>query len=133
GVAHAESDALLRRFLFRRAIGGWGVYASRFERYAVLCGKFCGIAEEVEESLPDLGAVGENGAAVFGAIDLQPVAILFDQRLDSRRDFLSHALDDYLLDEQGHFSRLDFREIQDVVDEREEVFPGRANFLQIRG
>src|ERR1035437_477743 len=74
-------------------------------------GEFRGIAEQVEEHLPDLGLVGAQGAKSFGAVNHEAIIVLRHQWLDGGDDLLDQSSDVERLDEEVHLARLDLREV----------------------
>src|ERR1017187_10874004 len=69
-------------------------------------GELRGIAEQVEEHLPDLGLVGAKGAESFGAVNHEAVIVLRHQWLDGGDDLLDQSSDVERLHEEVHLARL---------------------------
>src|ERR1035438_7145733 len=94
-------------------------------------GELGGIAEQVEEHLPDLGLVGPDRAEGFGAIEHEAVVVFGDQWLNGGDDVLDHSDDVECFKEEGHFAGFDLREIQNVVNEAELVLGCGVDLLEI--
>ena len=55
------------------------------------------------------------------AVDHELVAVLLDERLDGRRHVVDQRRDVERLEEELHLAGLDLRQVEDVVDQREQV------------
>ena len=105
--------------------------ASRRATVAVL-GELAGVAEQVEEDLAHLGHVGAHVAEL--------------RRRSARRsalpffstsgwivvvDVVDQLGDVEGLEEQLHLAGLDLRQVEDVVDQRQQVLAGRVDLLEV--
>ena len=93
--------------------------------------KFARVAEQVEQALTDLGCVGSHRAKVFLTFHLERVAVLLHQGLDGADHLLNHGRHINRLQEKIHLASLNFRNIEHIVDEPEQVLAGAVNFLQV--
>ena len=111
GVGHGNRDPVAAIALLRLRGDGDGAFL----------GELVGVARQVEQRLPEAGLVGVDRAEVGRAIDDDPIAVLRRHRLDR----LGHVLDQRRQRERFevklHAPRLDLRQVEDVVDQREQV------------
>ena len=98
---------------------------------ASVLGELAGIAQEVEKGLPQFGQVGTHRANVFGAAKLEGVRILGHERLDRGRHIAGGLRDVDRLEVDGHPSRLDFRKIENVIDQLKQVLGRGKDLLQV--
>ena len=123
GVLHAEDEPI--RPVARLAAGGEGDDA--------VVGELAGVAQQVQQALPHLDAVGLHGADVGGAFDDELVVFSLQQGAhdvfkvaDHRRDFEGFQMD-------FHLAGFDFGDVEDVVDEFEQVFARVVDAAQVFG
>ena len=81
--------------------------------------------------MPDLGQVGPHRSEIVGVVEVQGIGVLLHERLDGAHDVLNHRCDVERLQEQVHLAGLDFRQVQDVVNEPQQVFARPLNFMEI--
>ena len=120
-VAHREHEAIPAVPCFTRCR----------EPDHTLFGELAGIAQEIEESLANLGQVGVHVPGVGRAAHVQPVAVLLRQGLDHGRDISHRAGHGEGLEVELHLPRLDLREIEDGVDQLEQVLARRVDLGQV--
>ena len=70
-------------------------------------------------------------AEVGAEHEFQPVGVLLDQRPHRSRHVAHHRLDLEVLAVQFHLAGLDLRQVEDVVDQRQQVLAGGVNPLEI--
>ena len=106
-------------------------FAGDLEEQPSLFGKFARVAEQIKEGLPDFRQVAVHGAYSGGDLDDQVIAIFLDQRMDGGLHLVDHGGDVDGLGVDRHFSGLDFREIEHVIDQAEKVPTGAMDFFQV--
>ena len=114
-VAHPETDRgryFLGAHLDRRAIAA----------------EFHGVGDQVEEDLPELATVGEDRRRA-GEPGADFDALALGLRSDERDGVLDHALGRDRLELQLEPAGFDLRQIEDVVDQREQVPAARQHVL----
>src|SRR5439155_16048161 len=94
-------------------------------------GELAGVTKKIEHALPDLSRVGPYAAEIAGTVDCQGIGVLLDQRSDAGHDVLHHGRDGEGLQGKLHLASLNVRKVEDVVDERPQVLPRGANFLEV--
>ena len=82
------------------------------------------VGQQVEQDLAHAREVGVDQPDVGRAAHLEQVVVLLDQRADRRRDVLHQRADVEVLEEQLHLAGLDLRQVEHVVDQREQVLAG---------
>ena len=102
------------------------------KRYSASFGELGRIAEQVEEVLTQLGLVRMHRSQVALEILHEGVAVLVDQRRDGRLHVAEQLGHIEGFEEQLHPVGLDLRQVEDVVDEREEMAAGAGDLLQFR-
>ena len=105
--------------------------AGAVQRNGALLGELAGIAEQVEQHLPDLGQIGVHGAKLIGAADFKGIGVLLDQRRNGGDHVLEHGGDVEGLQEEVHLAGFDLRQVENVVDQRQQMLAGGLNFLQV--
>ncbi len=81
--------------------------SSQFEGDAALMGEFGGVAQQIEEALLELGAVGIERAERCRADDLEPVAARRGEHRDDRAHLFDQCRDVHLFEVEVHLARLD--------------------------
>ena len=94
--------------------------------------EFRGIAEDVEEGLPDFCEVALHAAYVLGHFDGERIAVLLHGWLHGGFHVANHRGDFDILAVDGHLARLDFGQVEDIVDEFEQMLAGGLYFFEIR-
>ena len=89
------------------------------------------VRDEIEEPLPHLAQIGAHDADVGCTDDVEGVAVLGHLRGDRRLHLADERANVEILQMQLHLAGLDLRKIEDVVDEKEKVFAGDRDLLQI--
>ncbi len=95
--------------------------AVHLQRHAPVFGEFRGVAQQVEKALPQLNDIGVHGAGIRGHIHHQVIAFLSHECPNGAGGLLHQGGDLDVLGEGVHAVRLDFAEVEHVVDEAEEV------------
>src|SRR6266542_5246875 len=83
---------------------------AQFEGDAALMGKFGGVAQQIEEALLKLGAVGIESAERCRADDLEPVAARRGEYRDDRALLFKQGRNVHLFEVEVHLARLDLRQ-----------------------
>src|ERR1017187_10930417 len=93
--------------------------------------KFAGVCQEAKQALPQASAIGKNAGSIRNLlVPDQSVSILGGQWLDGI-DQVPHKTGDVdKLHAQLDLSRLNFGEIENIVDQCQEVVSGAADFSQ---
>ncbi|MGC4006787.1 MAG: hypothetical protein QM811_28135 [Pirellulales bacterium] len=81
----------------------------------------------------ELGRVRIDHFFVLQSKHIERIAVLCRQGNDRFEEIVDDWPDNERLEFERHFSGFDFRDVQNVVDEREQVIAGLLNFLQIGG
>ena len=89
--------------------------------HGAFLGELVGVAGEVEKRLPESGLIGVHGAEVRRAIDHDLVGVLRGHRLYRLGDVLNHRRQRERFEVKLHATRLDLRQVEDIVDQREQV------------
>ena len=98
---------------------------------AAVCREFAGVAQQVEQDLPQFGDIGMHGARVHD-LQHQPVTVLVHQRFGGIDHTLEQRAHLDRLQVQLHLARLDLGQIQHVVDQPQQMLAGNMNLFQIR-
>src|SRR4029450_13104339 len=84
-----------------------------------------------DRALPALGDVGVHRPYRLGAVDLQRVAVARDERRERARYVADDLRDVERLEVQRHPARFDLRQVEDVADQGEQIFPRVADLFQV--
>ncbi len=95
--------------------------AADLEGQLPVLGEFRGIAQEVEEALPQLDDVGLHRADIGRDLHDERIALLADQSLHGGLDFADQSRDLDPLRIGVHAPGLDLGKVEDIVDEAQEV------------
>ena len=93
-------------------------------------GELDGIPDEVEENLSQPTFVAPPERKILGDTRPSDKALGLRERLRDRDDGLDHALHGIVVERQRELARLDLRQVENVVDERQQVLPVRLDVLQ---
>ena len=96
-----------------------------------LLGELAGVAEQIEQRLPDFAQVGPHGAEITGTPDLQGIVVFLRQWSGHGDHLLGQHRDLERLQTEGHLAGFDLRDVEDIVDECQQMFSRRANLLQV--
>ena len=115
----------------KRTIGRSALEALRHQGQPAVLGELAGVAQNVEQALLELGAVGAHAAEVVRRPDFERVAVLLGQRNDERAHLFEqrHDLDVFEID--VHPAGLDLRQIENVVDQAEQMAAGAFDLLEV--
>ena len=89
------------------------------------------VGQQIEQTLAHLDLIGVHRAQFGRAPDVKRVGVFAHHRLDGRGDFVDHFGEVETFQKQFHLASLNFRQIQNVVDEGQQMFSRRMDFLQI--
>src|SRR5262249_44708172 len=106
-------------------------FAGYLEPDASLGGELAGVAEEVQQTLPDFNQIGVHEAHIVGHRAVKRILVVARGRLYRAPHFFEQMRDVKGLQMQPHFPSLDLREVEDVINEREEVLTGAVNFAEV--
>ena len=81
-------------------------------------GELRSVAQQVEERLSHFGEVRPHRRERRVDLDVQPVVVRLNERLDGGHDVVDHGWDLEALEVDFHLAGLDLREIEHIVDER---------------
>src|SRR5438093_1372524 len=105
--------------------------AGYLERDAALGGELAGVAEEVQQTLPDFGQIGVHQAHIVSYIEGKRIRVVTRGRLYRAPHLFEQTRDVKGLQIQSHLPSLDLREVEDVINERQEVLTGAMNFAEV--
>ena len=120
-VRHAEHESVARR----------AALAAGRECDDAALGELAGVREQVEEHLPHAREVRVHRADLLVDLDDQSIVILLDERANGRRRGLDDLADRERLRGELHLPGLDLREIEHVVDQREQVLARGLDLRQV--
>ena len=101
--------------------------ATHLERDRPMLRELTGITEEVQQTLAHPDWIGVHQVPCVSPMDFERVAIALEERLNGGNDLGNEPRDAKRLQHEFSLAGLDFREIENVVDERQQVLPSRAN------
>ena len=117
--------------------GGWGGGEANFahgrQRNSAIVGEFGGVAEQIEQNLAQFNGVGRQQAQPQTEIHLKAVAVLFDQRPCCNQHIIHQGLHRKDLGVQIHLARFNFRKVENIVDEREQMIGRNVDFIEPNG
>src|SRR5690606_5529916 len=105
--------------------------APDLQRDLAVLGELGAVAEQIEQALLDLGQIRPEFPYVIRTAHLELVVVLGDQRADDRLYFAHQSRQVEGLDINIHPTRLDLRQIEDVVDNSEQVPAGGLDALDV--
>ena len=86
---------------------------SRLERDAALGGELAGVAEEVQQTLPDFSQIGVHQSHIGGHRDVKRIRVVARRRLYRAPHLFEQTRDIKGLQIQPHLPSLDLREVED--------------------
>ncbi len=108
-----------------------GLETLRHQSEAAVLGELAAVAEDIEQALLELGAVGMHAAEVLGRLELERIAVLLGQRNDQRPHLFEQRHDFDVFEEDVHLAGFDLRQVENVVDQAEQVTAGAFDLLQV--
>ena len=103
------------------------------QRDFAVFGELAGIAQEIEQDLPQAQGIDEERGDIGRAFDKEAVFVLFrqptrgaDHLVDQRGDFHRFQI-------EVQFSRLDLRQVENLIDEVEEMLAGAMDAAERLG
>ena len=102
------------------------------ECYTAPFGELGRVAEQIEEVLTQLRLVRMHFPEIALEVQHETVSVFRHQWRDCRLDIAQQVGDVESFQENFHLVCLDLRQIEDVVDEREEMAAGRGDLFQFR-
>jgi hypothetical protein len=106
----------------------WSCSSMATYRHLAAFGEFDRIAGVVEQRLAQAGRVAAQPHRHVAAIDLDAQALGLRRAGDHRMDMVKHAPRESS-PVRGNLAGFDLRQVEDVVDDREQVSPGLANLV----
>src|SRR6185437_4481173 len=103
------------------------VLLPRREDHASRVGELHGVGEQVQHDLLDLGTIGHHVQRLIGADPPVRQSLLLDERIDLHRRLAYQLLQHRVFQMQRHAASFDLREVEHVVDEREQMLRRRAD------
>src|SRR5262249_50764945 len=91
--------------------------------------EFAGIAEEIEQDLPQPHGVHGQCAEVLWGINDEPVLVLLGKLSGGTDDLVDQRCELYGLRVELELSGLDLRQVEHLVDEAKEVSPSAVHAL----
>ena len=126
-LLRAHADARIRdRHLNRRSIRT----LNRERQFPVLS-EFTGIAEDVEEALLHLGAVGAHATDFWCHTKLERVAAFGHQGPYDRSHLFKKGRNVDLLYEYFHLAGFDLGKVEDIIDQPQQMTAGTLDFLEV--
>ena len=108
-----------------------GFEALRHQGQPAVLGELAAVAENIEQALLELGAVGAHAAEVFGRPNFERIAVLLGQRDDERAHLFEQRHDFDVFEKDVHLAGFDLRQIENVVDQAEQVPAGAFDLLEV--
>jgi hypothetical protein len=105
--------------------------ATHLQRDRALLRELTGITEQVQQTLAHPDWVSVHQVPCVSTMDFERVAITLQERFNGGNDLGNEPRDAKCLQDEFYLAGLDFREIEDGVDERQQVLPSRANLLEV--
>src|SRR5580704_15276321 len=115
GVAHRNSVGAIRR----RRLDGDLARVGELDR----------VADQIEQHLGQAAVVAAGRRQIWRHLDLECEFLVIRQRLDRAIDAVHHVFDGIILDRQYQLPGLDFRQIEHVVDQAEQMLAVRLHAL----
>src|SRR2546422_4467755 len=102
-----------------------------FKTYPTFLGELDGVVGEVDEDLTEGTTIGHCYQVLSGNVSFKLQAFAFRQRPKGGENLLDDTLTGHRLEVDLHLARFDFGQVQQIVDQRQQVFGAALDGLKL--